>query len=218
MDPTFKTINLGGVNCYLAQTGDGFILIDTGMAFKRTQLKNELDRMGCQPGNLNLIILTHGDTDHAENCVYLRDTYGAKIAMHPLDSGMVEFGDMSLSRKPKADKVSFFGQLIIRIGGLLVKSAKFETFKPDFYVEEGFDLNRVGFDAKVIHLPGHSKGSIGILTADGDLICGDLFWNLSKPKPHFMINNAADFKASVEKLNNLKDKYTLPRPWQTFPD
>jgi len=42
------------------------------------------------------------------------------------------------------------------------------------FLEEGQPLSDVGLDASVLHLPGHSKGSIGILTASGDLFCGDL--------------------------------------------
>ncbi len=72
MTSEIKTINLGHVNCYLVKTGDGFILIDTGWATKRTELEKELESAGCKPGNLKLVILTHGDSDHVGNCTYLR--------------------------------------------------------------------------------------------------------------------------------------------------
>ena len=100
-----NVINLGGVNCYLLAAGDGYILIDTGFAAKRVQLENSLESVGCKPGKLKLIVLTHGDSDHADNCAYLRSKYGCKIAMHRLDSGMVERGDMSWNRKAKRSRV-----------------------------------------------------------------------------------------------------------------
>ena len=46
---------------------------------------------------------------------------------------------------------------------------------------EGDDLSGYGFEAKVLHLPGHSKGSIGLLAADGSLFSGDLLENRGKP-------------------------------------
>lgn len=77
------------------KTDGGFVLIDTGVAFKRAALEKELASAGCRVGDLKLIVLTHGDSDHADNCVYLRKRYGAEIAMHRDDAGMVERGDMS---------------------------------------------------------------------------------------------------------------------------
>jgi len=64
MTSEIKTINFGGVNCYLVKTGDGFILIDTGVPSKRVDIEKELVRAGCKPGDLKLIVLTHGDFDH----------------------------------------------------------------------------------------------------------------------------------------------------------
>ena len=70
-------IDLGGVNCYLVSAGDGFILVDTGVASLRAKLEQSLLAAGCKPGNLKRILITHGDLDHAENAAYLRDKYGA---------------------------------------------------------------------------------------------------------------------------------------------
>ena len=39
----------------------------------------------------------------------------------------------------------------------------------DLYVEDGYDLSAHGLAAQVVHIPGHSSGSIGVLTAAGDL-------------------------------------------------
>ena len=62
---------------------------------------------------------------------------------------------------------------------------KSERFKPDFYIEEGYEFSEYGFDAKVLYIPGHSRGSIGILTAGGDLFCGDLLENTDKNSSQF---------------------------------
>ncbi len=119
MPQEIKTINLGGVNCYLVKTGDSFILIDTGFPAKRAALDKELASAGCRPGNLKLIVLTHGDLDHAGNCAYLRKKYGTKIAMHTGDFGMVERRDMHWNRKAKPDRFSTIFRSIIINGTAL---------------------------------------------------------------------------------------------------
>ena len=101
MTSTIIPIDLGGVNCYLVTAGDGFLLVDTGIASKRAGLEKALEKAGCRPGNLKLILLTHGDIDHVDNGAYLQAKYGAKIAMHADDAGMVEQGNMGWNRKAK---------------------------------------------------------------------------------------------------------------------
>jgi hydroxyacylglutathione hydrolase len=129
MSTEIKTINSGGVNCHLVKTGDGYILIDTGSPTKRDHLKKGLESAGCKPGNLKLIILTHGDFDHAGNAAYLREKYGTKIALHQDDSGMVENGDMNWNRKAKPDKISIFFKIIIPIVSFFIRPGKLDTFK-----------------------------------------------------------------------------------------
>jgi glyoxylase-like metal-dependent hydrolase (beta-lactamase superfamily II) len=59
------SIRLGGVNCYLATVGEGFVLSDSGTPEKRARLEAELERAGCRPGKLRLVALTHGDYDQS---------------------------------------------------------------------------------------------------------------------------------------------------------
>jgi len=92
---------LGTVNCYLIETDTSYILIDTGCPNKRTKLEKELESAGCKPGNLNLIVLTHGDFDHTGNAAHLREKFGAKIVMHHDDSGMVERRNMFWNRRKR---------------------------------------------------------------------------------------------------------------------
>jgi glyoxylase-like metal-dependent hydrolase (beta-lactamase superfamily II) len=158
-----------------------------------------LKNAGVTPGNLKLIILTHGDSDHAGNCTFLRERFGVKIAMHPGDIGMVERGDMSWNRKAKPDRMSMVFKLVSIVFGKLARPQKFETFTPDILVQDGQSLLEYGLAATVLHLPGHSKGSIGILTQGGNLFCGDLIYNM----PGFcFVDDLADHHASMEKLKS----------------
>jgi hydroxyacylglutathione hydrolase len=211
MPQEIKTIKAGGANCYLVRAGSGFVLIDTGVPGKGSDLEKELESAGCRPGSLKLIMLTHGDHDHAGNAAYLREKYSTKIAMHSCDSGMVERGDMQWNRKAKPDKHS----VIFKVMSFFVRPGKFDTFQPDLTIDESFDLNQYGFDARVLHLPGHSKGSIGILTSGGELLCGDLLYNIGIGTP--FIDDLAEHNASVEELRGLEISTLYPGHGKPFP-
>jgi len=215
MTKGIEIIDVGGVNCYLVKANDGYILIDTGFSAKRMFLDKTLKKALNKPGEvsekLKLVILTHGDSDHAGNCAFLRENYGAKIAMHFDDSKMVENGDATWNRKPKPDKISFTFKLVTLIFG---KTNDFDTFKPDIYLQDGQSLSEFGLSASVIHLPGHSKGSIGILTPEGDLFCGDLLYNFAG---FSYIDNLEDFNGSINKLKKQNIKTFYPGHGKPFP-
>jgi len=198
------------VNCYLVETDDSYVMIDTGMPNKRQVIEKEIENAGCHPGELKLIILTHGDLDHTGNAAYFRKKYGAKIALHRDDVGMVEHGDMFWSRKNpnvimKALSNQFFGLKEV------------DRFVPDLTIEDGYDFSSFGFQAKALNLPGHTKGSIEILTCDNDLFCGDLLGNITKPSRFSLIDDSVEAEASIKKLKNLNIKTVYPGHGKPFP-
>jgi hydroxyacylglutathione hydrolase len=213
---TIRTINAGS-NCFLVRTEGGFVLIDTGVAYKRDALVKQLERAGCEAGGLKLIVLTHGDSDHADNAAFLRKKYGAPIAMHRDDSGMVERGDMSYNRKAKPDRINGMGRVITLVGRMvpLVKPSTFDCFSPDVFLEDGQSLSEYGFDAKVLRLPGHSKGSVGVLTAGGDLFCGDFIYNFFGPS-QVWVDDLAAANAGVERLESVNVRTVYPGHGKPF--
>ena len=200
---------MGSVNCYLLQAGDGHVLIDTGAPNAREVLSRELESLGCQPGALNLIVLTHGDFDHSGNATYLRTAFGSKIAMHADDARVAEVGDMFVNRS-KSNMI--LRALIPRLIGF----GKSERFVPDAFLEDGSTLSHYGLDARAIWIPGHSPGSIGILTADGHLFCGDLFDNTKKPALNSLIDDPGTAVQSAAKLSSLGIKTVYPGHGQPF--
>lgn len=185
--------HLGSVNCYLVQAGSGHLLIDTGPSNSRFALERELANADCYPGNLSLILLTHGDFDHAGNAAYLRGKFNTPIAMHRDDSGMVVNGDMFWSRNSG-------NRLLRSIAPILVRFGKSERFEPDFFVMDGFALGNYGFEATVLSLPGHSKGSVGIRTSTGEVFCGDLLENTRQPALGSIMDDASAAATSVKRL------------------
>jgi len=209
-----KAITFGGVNCYLLTVDAGFVLVDTGFSKNRLEVEKALESAGCKLGTLKLIVLTHGDFDHTGNCAYLREKYGAKVAMHSGDKGMVENGDLFYNRKVNFI-IKILGKLMLFFsrGGL----TKNERFTPDMYLEEDSDLSDFGLDARVIHFSGHSEGSIGVLTSGGDLFCGDLLENTKKPAKNSIVSDKEAFNTSLEKLKRLEIKTAYPGHGSPFP-
>lgn len=222
-------IDLGGVNCYLAKCENGFILFDTGghlvmdkeFTNRCERLQNELEAAGCTKDRLQLIVLTHGDNDHACNAAIIRAYFHTKIAMHG--------GDRKLVEEPSLNEwmESFhYHSIIYRlVFGLMSKTVEkltrktldeFKQFSPDILLEDGFDLSEYGLDAKVIHVPGHTKGSIAVLTHGGDLIAGDTFANMNKPSPALNANDFTQLAASIDKLKNFAIETVYPGHGKPF--
>jgi len=202
-------LGLGAVNCYLVDTGTGFVLIDTGSPNRRRELDAALARAGCRPGDLRLIVITHGDFDHIGNAAYLRARTGAPVAMHHGDTGMAQTGDMYANRGKRNGLVAWVTPRLVGFGPE-------DHFTPDIFLAEGNELAGHGFDARVLSIPGHSSGSIGILTTDGDLFCGDLFENTKAPSLTTLIDDRDSALRSAARLRSLGIKKVYPGHGKAF--
>ena len=123
---------------------------------------------------------------------------------------MVESGNIFINRKAKQDYVPFSFKIIRLLTPILFPHGQFDKFTPDILLKDGQELSDFGLSAKIVSIPGHSKGSIGVLMANGDFFCGDLLVNVSG-KPRFpMIDDIVAARASVEKLKTLDIKMIYP--------
>lgn len=205
MAQEIRSLTFRWVNAYLVRTGAGFALIDTGFTNNRGQLEKALSRARCRPGDLNLIVITHGDPDHTASAAYLREKYGAKIATHRAEAAAVERGDMFLSRGPLPPLRRMIKPLMA-----LFRLRKRDRFTPDLYLEDGDSLKEYGFDATVLHVPGHSAGSIAILTADGDFFSGDFLENRTRPSAATLVDDREALETSLERVRKLDIRIVYP--------
>ena len=196
-------LGMGNVNCYLIDSDDGHILIDTGSSNRRKELEIAIGRLGCRPGLLKLIILTHGDFDHIGNAAYLRAKLGGEICMHQDDLAMAEQGDMFANRKKPNVVVRKMVPLFLGFG-------KAQRFSPDFFLADGDNLSEYGFNGRIVTIPGHSKGSIGILTAEGSMFCGDLFENTKEPALNSIMDDPMAAAESIRRLEHLGVETVYP--------
>lgn len=125
------------------------------------------------------------------------------------DLGMVEFGDMFWNREKSNTLVKMLAPIFSGFG-------KSERFKSDFCIGDGDDFSEYGFDARVLYIPGHSRGSVGILTATGDLFCGDLLENTKEPSMNSVMDNLVVANNSLKKLLDLSIKTVYPGHGKSF--
>ena len=210
---------LGMVNAYLIKTKNGSFLIDTGFAMNRSKLEQALALEGIAPSDIKLVIITHGDIDHIGNCAYLQKKYGLKIAVHEADADQCRTGKRNLNRKRKSSLLKkIIKPIIFNIFYKpMMKKFPLEAFEPDMILSDGHDFGDIGFKAKIVHIPGHSMGSIGILTVDGDFFSGDTIINRKKPTIAEIVENEAALTASLERIKKLNIKTIYPCHGKPFP-
>jgi len=202
MTESIRTLTFRWVNAYLVKTDAGIILIDTGMAGNRAALERELRAADCGPGDLRLILITHGDPDHSGNASYLRAKYGAKIAMHKAEAAAVEQGNI-LRRMMKP---------LMR----LFRLRKRDRFTPDLFLEDGDRLTEYGLDATILHVPGHSAGSMAVLTDDRAFFSGDFLENRTGPSVATIVDDAEALKASLDRVRKLDIRTVYPGHGKVF--
>ena len=189
-------IKCGTGNCYLVAEGKNAVLVDTG---SKENLNDVI--AVCDKYDIKLILLTHTHFDHAENAAELSRRYSVPVALHRADDELFD----DYSKQPLMSR-GMVGKVILTVS--LAKLGGTRVKRPDdiFFVKEGDDLKKYGIDAKIIELPGHTIGSIGLDVEGRDLIVGDALDNWVCPeKAHLYFNSDAVEKSAI-KIRNLGER------------
>ena len=155
-------------NCYIIHNGKEAFVVDPSISEKTiiaTLNENKLTMKG--------ILLTHGHFDHIWRAQELRDELNVSLYIHELDDEMLTDSSKNAYR-------TFTGQ-------------DFTIQKANILLKDG-DAILLGEEViKVLHTPGHTKGSVCFDTGDS-LLSGDTIFSegfgryswlkhlLSKPK------------------------------------
>jgi glyoxylase-like metal-dependent hydrolase (beta-lactamase superfamily II) len=129
-------------NCYVVGTaGEGMVIDPGGNA---EEIRRAIDESGLE---INVIVLTHGHSDHIAALRDIQDKTGAEVAIHSEDSDFLETS-------------SQFG-------------ISYRTpHPPDRLLGEGDIIDIGDLKFKVIHTPGHTPGGICLL-AGNKVFTGD---------------------------------------------
>ncbi len=135
-------------NFFLVGGGDGLTLIDTGGSDRLERLRSKFVQGGFNLDDLDRIVVTHSHSDHNGNLARLRETTGAKVFAHEAEQPFIT-GSAQIPRPRSVPRVLFhLAEPLFRARPCAV----------DVALQDGDVIAGPGL--VVIHVPGHSPGSI----------------------------------------------------------
>ena len=180
-------IQLSDLDSNIYLIGDA--IIDSGTGFNLARLRDIFRVLKRNMEDIKQVINTHGHFDHIGGNGYFLN---AKIAIHKLDSSIVEKGDKELS---VAD--FFDGNLHPR--------------RVDKKLEDGDKIKLDGMELEVIHTPGHTLGSVCLFDRKNQfLFSGDTVFENAIGRVDFPNSDPNAMQKSLEKLSSLNVKQIFP--------
>ena len=165
-------ITYGFVQSYLVEDGDRLTLIDTGVANQADAVLEAIAGIGRQPGDLREIVLTHGHVDHTGSAADLAEHTGATVLAHSLDAQVIR-GEAVICPPILSDLERPYAE---EAASRVVPSPPCPV---DRELGDGDRLDIAG-GARVMHLPGHTPGSIAIYLQERRILfCGDAVASLN---------------------------------------
>jgi glyoxylase-like metal-dependent hydrolase (beta-lactamase superfamily II) len=150
--------------------------------------------LGIQPAQIGLIAITHAHYDHVGSLAAIRSRCQCPVAAHAQEALLIASGRVVIPpgtnrlTRPLCRWADRHRTLLQRLNG-------FEPLVPEVTFSSAISLQPYGFDARILPTPGHTAGSITVLTAAGDAFVGDLAFNIPglahlSPLPPFGDNPA----------------------------
>lgn len=132
------------VACYLIDTGDGLILIDTFETRALYLLTEAIRDAGFDPHQIKLILLSHGHQDHCGGARALKEMTGAKVY---------------LSREDYQIKQQYPQRVMFHDG---------PDFEPDAFYDDNTPIRLGNFEIHTRLCPGHTPGTTSFFFEDTD--------------------------------------------------
>lgn len=157
----------GRCNVFLLTNGEKYVLVDTGMSYMWKKLQKQLAYFHLN--RIDYLILTHAHADHAENCRKVQYKYQPVVILHRSEAPNLGVGDFVI---PSGTNI-FTRLFVALIARPLAPLLRYEPCQPNLVTGDLFDLNDYGFNAIIMHTPGHTAGSVSIIVDDEIALVGD---------------------------------------------
>jgi hydroxyacylglutathione hydrolase len=157
----------GRSNAFLLTNGQKNLLIDTGPFYLWRLLRRHLDRLGVR--QIDALILTHAHMDHAENAHRIQEKYKAPVFIHRYEADYLASGENII---PQGTTV-ITRALTNLLSGKMAPLLRYTACEPDVCIDDRFSLQDLGFNAYILHTPGHTPGSMSVIVDNEIAIVGD---------------------------------------------
>jgi hydroxyacylglutathione hydrolase len=168
-----------------------WVLVDVGTDQNVKKLASSISK---QEGleRVKKIVLTHTHFDHAGGAAEMSELTGAEVLVHPLEGERISSGDFSVA-----------------LTSLFSSTMRPFTWSP---LDEGSLIETGSTNFRVLHLPGHSDGSIGLWEEKTrSLISGDtVFADGGIGRYDLPSGNFALLRASLERIASMDVKNLYP--------
>ena len=135
------TYDLG---CYLIDTGEGLILVNSGIMGSYPLMKASIESLGFKTSDIKIITATHGHSDHVGDlALFQRDAPGVKTYISERDVQTLESGGNIDYRRPEGR------------GGHV-----YDPIKVDVRTKPGDHIRLGNADMTVLQAYGHTPGAV----------------------------------------------------------
>ena len=188
---------VGPAPAYLLVSGGDLTLIDSGMIGKTDKVIAQIEKAGYAASALETIVLTHCHHDHVGCAAELARLSGARIAAHRDEVPYI-------TRKKRLPTTSLLKRFLFWLFDrvlLWICDPAHKTYiaKVDSPLEEGDEIAALG-GLQVIHVPGHTPGSIVLYhPVRRVLFCGDAITNRNRIRysPWYISTDASQAQDSA---------------------
>ena len=210
VEPIRTSFDGVGVELYLIRS-ERKIIVDAGTRQSpQRDILPRLKALGLTLSNLNMILNTHGHFDHTAGNGFLKEVSGAQTGIHGEDAPFLSDPANCFDR--------YLAPVVKAIGSSVQEqeSAFLEMMGPrsvpDRQLSGGDRIDcGGGVELKVLHLPGHTLGSVGYLwEEEGILFSGDSVVGLHVEGGKLpVILDLPTYKESLERLKEIDIRFLL---------
>jgi len=188
----------GRVWAYACLEGDRITLIDAGIADRVDTALESFRTTGRTVNDVRQIILTHCHKDHTGLVAEMKRRSGAIALAHALDAPMIG-GREEVAGPFLTDSER---RVMEQISAGMPDSDPADV---DQELSDGDEIEIAGENARVVHLPGHTPGSIGVFMPKSRILfTGDAAASLSgRPVPGYFNIEPAQARRSFASLTDL---------------
>jgi glyoxylase-like metal-dependent hydrolase (beta-lactamase superfamily II) len=229
-------LKLSVTTCYLIQTEDKYLLIDTGYREDWALFCRRLKEVGVSPDQIGYLLLTHHHDDHCGLLPdILRENGAVRVVMSDACAALIRRGQNDLThgggllnrrvaflvRRKQAYVSLILHQKIDKSQNL--KFTPYEARPNDIVFTEEPTLRALGIplDGRILATPGHTVDSVSVLFPDGDCAVGDAVAHMlafaGTRYCVIFICDMAEYYRSWEKLIRSGAKRILPAHGAPFP-